>query len=188
MYNVSVIGNIGCGKSTLLHSLSMRQYEVAFEPVSDWKFLPKFYDDMKRWCFTLQVEILNSFKTMNINNKIVERSPWEACHIFAKNAYNNGLLSDDEYTLVENITHNVGYKPEVFIYLCASPELCMYRIKERNRECEGNITIEYITQLHELYENCITELKKEGKNVQIIDAWKSKEEICSEVSKWLDAM
>ena len=62
MYNISVIGNIGCGKSTLLTSLSDKQFDVAYEPVHEWKFLPKFYNDMKRWCFTLQVEILNSFK------------------------------------------------------------------------------------------------------------------------------
>lgn len=188
MYNVSVIGNIGCGKSTLLNSLSEKQFDVAYEPVHEWKFLPKFYNDMKRWCFTLQVEILNSFKNMDINNKIVERSPWEACHIFAKNAFNNGLLSDEEYRLIENITDNVGYKPEIFIYLRASPEVCMSRIDKRSRECESGIKMEYITQLYELYEDCIQKLIKENKKVIIIDAQNDKAKICKEVCEWLNTM
>ena len=188
MHNISVIGNIGCGKTTLLKLLSSKNYEVAYEPVNDWKFLPKFYNDMKRWCFTLQVEILNSFKMMDINNKIVERSPWEACHIFAKNAHNNELLSDDEYELVKNITENVGYKPEVFIYLRASPEVCMSRIYNRNRKCESSIDIEYIRQLYDLYENCIEDLIKEEKKVIVVDAWQPKEKICNEVCEWLKKM
>ena len=49
----------------------------------------------------------------------------EVCHILVKNSFNNGLLSDEEYRLIKNITDNVGYKPEIFIYLRVSPELCM---------------------------------------------------------------
>ena len=52
---------------------------------------------------------------------------------------------------------------EIFIYLRVSPELCMTRINKRNRECESNITIEYITQLYELYEDCIQKLIKKIK-------------------------
>ena len=186
MSNVSVIGNIGCGKSTLLDALSKKNFNVAYEPVHEWKFLPKFYNDMKRWCFTLQVEILNSFKNMDIKNKIVERSPWEACHIFAKNAFNNDLLTKEEFKLVENITENVGYKPDCFIYLRATPDICMTRIKERNRECESEISLEYVTQLYELYEDCIQKLLKGHNKVIIIDAEKNKDTICNEVCEWLN--
>jgi deoxyadenosine/deoxycytidine kinase len=183
--NISVIGNIGCGKSTLLHSLYDQEYDVAFEPVNDWKFLNKFYTDMKRWCFALQVEILNSFKVMDISNKIVERSPWEACNIFAKNSHLNNLMTDDEYHLICQITKSVGYKPDVFIYLRSTPELCMERIKKRNRHCESKVTAEYITQLHVLYDQCIEDLIKEGKHVFIVDAYKEKQSICEEVIEFL---
>lgn len=183
--SVSVIGNIGCGKSTLLHGLIDKGYEVLFEPVNQWKFLNKFYEDMQRWCFTLQVEILNSFKGMDTKNKIVERSPWEACNIFAKNSHMNNLLSDEEYALICQLTKSIGYKPDVFIYLRSTPELCMERIKERHRECETSITKEYITQLHGLYDQCIEDLIKEGKFVFIIDAFKDKDVICSEIDEFM---
>jgi len=186
MSNISVIGNIGCGKSTLLDSLVINGYDVAFEPVNEWKFLNKFYEDMKRWCFTLQVEILNSFKVMDIKGKIVERSPWEACNIFAKNSYLNNLMTDEEYAVICEITKNVGYKPDVFIYLRSTPELCIERIKIRNRHCENTITQEYIEQLHELYDQCIEDLVKEGKTVFVVDAYKNKDIICDEVVQFLE--
>ena len=185
MVNVSVIGNIGCGKSTLLHGLVEKGYDVEFEPVNEWKFLNKFYENMKRWCFTFQVEILNSFKVMDIDNKIVERSPWEACNIFANNSYLNNLMTKDEYDIICDITKNVGYKPDVFIYLKSSPELSMERIKNRGRICENSISLEYITQLQILYEHCIEELIKEGKKILIIDAHKDKNIICDEVVEFL---
>lgn len=183
--SISVIGNIGCGKSTLLNGLIDKGYEVMFEPVNQWKFLKKFYEDMRRWCFTLQVEILNSFKGMDTKNKIVERSPWEACNIFAKNSHMNNLLSDEEYGLICQLTNSIGYKPDVFIYLRSTPELCMERIKQRQRECESTITKEYITQLHELYVKCIEDLIKEGKYVFIVDAFKEKDDICEEVIEFM---
>ena len=183
--SISVIGNIGCGKSTLLEGLIQNGYDVAFEPVSEWKFLRKFYEDMRRWCFTLQVDILNSFNGMDTKNKIVERSPWEACNIFAKNSHMNNLMSDEEYNLICQLTESIGYKPHVFIYLRSTPELCMERIKMRRRDCETTITQEYITQLYDLYRQCIWDLVKEGKRVFIVDAHKDKDVICREVVEFI---
>lgn len=175
---VSVIGNIGSGKSSLLKSLS-NSYgcNVVYEPVNEWKFLSKFYADMNRWCFALQVEILNSFRNLKINNAIVERSPWEASNIFAKNLYNNKLMTEDEYMLIQSLTNDIGYKPDIFVYLRTDPDMCMSRIKNRNRECENSIEYEYISQLHELYEQAITTLTTEGRDVLIVDATMSIEEI-----------
>jgi deoxyadenosine/deoxycytidine kinase len=183
--SVSVIGNIGCGKSTLLHGLTNKGYGVIFEPVNQWKFLKQFYTDMQRWCFTLQIEVLNSFNNMNTKDKIVERSPWEACNIFAKNSHINKLMSDEEYELICQLTNSIGYKPDVFIYLRSTPDICMERIKIRNRECESSITKEYITQLHQLYEKCIQDLIKEGKIILIVDAFKDKDIICNEVHEFM---
>jgi deoxyadenosine/deoxycytidine kinase len=94
-------------------------------------------------------------------------------------------MTDEEFHLISDITVNVGYKPDVFIYLRATPELCMERIKKRGRECENEITLEYITQLHLLYEDCIKDLKKDNKLVYIVDAKYDKESCCQKVCDFL---
>jgi deoxyadenosine/deoxycytidine kinase len=170
MLNISIVGNIGCGKTTLLQQLAEKGYGVAYEQINEWKFLDKFYEDMHRWSFTLQVEILNSFKTIDILNKIVERSPWEACHIFAKNSFDNGFMSVEEYEIICDITKNVGHVPDVFIYIKASPQLCMERIKLRNRDCEKYISFAYIEQLYKLYEKNIENLLVNSRYIKIVDA------------------
>jgi deoxyadenosine/deoxycytidine kinase len=176
---VSIIGNIGAGKSTLLKELSSKGYKVVFEPVDQWTFLPQFYKNMKRWSFTLQVEILHSFHNLNTKNAIVERSPWEATNIFARNLYENEYMTLSEYNLIQNMTNR--YKmPELFVYLKSTPSTCIERIKKRNRTCETSISEEYISKLHTLYEASVKELEKSN-NVIHVCANQSKEELCKQV-------
>ena len=177
--SVSIIGNIGVGKSTLLKELKSKGYKVVFEPIDRWTFLPKFYQDMKRWSFTLQVEVLHSFQNLDVKNAIVERSPWEATNIFARNLYENGAMTNDEYNLIQNMT-SVNKMPELFVYLKSTPSMCMDRIKMRNRTCETSISEEYISKLHTLYELSIEKLQK-NHNIVVIDSKQSKEDLCAQV-------
>lgn len=177
---ISIIGNIGAGKSTLLKELCSKGYKVVYEPIEQWTFLPKFYEDMKRWSFTLQVEILQSFINIDTINAIVERSPWEATNIFARNLYENGNMTLDEYTLLQNMT-NYNEMPKLFIYLKSNPSICIERIKQRNRKCELNMSENYIKQLHGLYEQAVQVLQKKDYNVIVIDANQNKETLCTQV-------
>lgn len=163
--HISVIGNIGCGKSTLLSSLQDKGIHVEFEPVKEWTLLTKFYNDMKRWAFAFQMEVLHSFSKINTTSRctIVERSVWESFYIFAQNLRNTQCLTDEEFTLCEKMHDKFGSIPDVFIYLKTSPETCFERIKKRNRLAEEKISLEYIQNLHTLYEyetNLLTKYKK----------------------------
>ena len=48
--------------------------------------------------------------------------------------------------------------PDVLIYLRVSPEVSMQRIKERGRDAEGGITLDYMEKLHQGYESFIEEM------------------------------
>lgn len=177
---ISIYGNIGVGKSSLLSKLSDHKYKIYYEPVDTWKFLPLFYEDKKKYCFPLQIEIIQSFNEMVLSNSIVERSPMEACNIFAKCNYYDNNLSKLEFSLIQRMT-NQSKDPDVIVYLQATPKISYERIRERNRDCEKNISYDYVYQLHSFYESSIFDLIQKGKKVITLDASKSKDEIFSEL-------
>lgn len=170
MKNISVFGNIACGKSTLLKNLSKLGYKVFQEPVSDWHFLPKYYESPSRWCFALQMEILQSFSKFDAGpgTMITERSAFEALKIFATHSYLEGDLIKKEYDLIEYFSRQHRL-PDKFVYIKLSPEQCYQRLKQRSRDCEENVTLSYLTKLHELYEKTIGEMKENGMDVEVIN-------------------
>lgn len=167
MKTISVFGNIACGKSTLLKSLSKLGHDVFQEPVSDWYFLPRYYESPSRWCFALQIEILQSFSKSETNT-ITERSAFEAFKIFATHSYLEGDLIKKEYELIKYLSgqHKL---PDKFVYIKLSPEQCYQRMKQRGRDCEENVTLSYLTKLHKLYEKSIEEMKDNGMDVEVIN-------------------
>tara|TARA_Y100000389_G_scaffold201059_1_gene242855 strand:- start:3772 stop:4338 length:567 start_codon:yes stop_codon:yes gene_type:complete len=156
---ISIGGNIGCGKSTLLDRLQKEGYTVFFEPVDEWKHLTKFYENKERWSFTFQMEILNSFQKLKQDRTIYERSPWESYHIFSKMLLESGCMSPSEFELFEGLYNKLAWKPDLFIYLRTTPDICKERIIKRQRSCETNIDVEYLKNLHDryeaLYERCL---------------------------------
>tara|TARA_Y100000389_G_C17463148_1_gene523323 strand:+ start:3202 stop:3750 length:549 start_codon:yes stop_codon:yes gene_type:complete len=151
---ISIGGSIGSGKSTVLARLAREGYTVFFEPIDQWKHLSKFYQDRKRWGFTFQIEVLNSFsKCPNDGMVVCERSPWESYNIFSKMLVSNGEMNADEFELYGKLYDTLAWKPDLFIYLRTSPETCMARIRERDRHCESNINMEYLQYLNSMYED-----------------------------------
>lgn len=152
---ISIGGSIGCGKSTILDRLKKDGYAVFFEPLDEWKHLPKFYENKERWSFTFQMEVLNSFQKLKHEGEqcvVCERSPWESYHIFSKMLLENGCMTPGEFELFERLYDKLAWKPDLFIYLRTTPETCQERIRKRERPCETSIDIEYLKRLHEKYE------------------------------------
>ncbi len=159
---VVVAGNIGTGKTTLTNKLSERLgWKPNFESVEGNPFLEDFYVDMERWAYHLQVYFLthrfNTHRDIELSNSssIQDRSIYEDAHIFARNLYENGTMSQREYDTYHNLyTTMTGYlnPPDLMIYLKRSVPKLMERIKERNRECEKEIAVDYIAQLNRYYD------------------------------------
>ena len=134
MYEISIIGNIGSGKSTLLKFLEKKGYNVEYEDIEAWSFLSKFYEDKKRWAFTLQMQIINSFKKRKTNTLkyiITERSVYEACYIFGRNMYEKGYIDNDEYYLIEDVSNCDTKVPDVYIYMKTKKR---YMLKKNTRK------------------------------------------------------
>lgn len=183
---ISICGNIGSGKTTLLEHLKTDGYKIYYEPVEKWTFLSHFYKNMKEWAFKLQVQVLFSFlQTEEQTGKleIYERSPFESLYIFAYSLYQQKFMTHEEYSLIHKMTHQLAWKPDIIIYLRSNPELCLERIKRRNRESErGGISITYLKHLHDLYEERFS-----NNSDYIVDASLLKEEIYDKVQDILNA-
>lgn len=187
---ISLCGNIGCGKSTLISNLNQNQYayDVVQEPVSEMNdLLQNFYSDMNKWAFHLQCKVLLLYHDMlkrfsHNKSYIVERSPLESKYIFAQNLLESRNLSKIEHELYSDIYSHLSWEPDLIIYIQTDPDICLERIKSRSRECEDNISMEYVQSLHNLYER-FYEKHKYSKNIIVIDGSKSSAEVYESCKK-----
>lgn len=171
-------GNIGAGKSTFLNKIkeSLPELEVLTEPVNNWtnqifgqSLLENFYKETSRWAYTLEnLAMIHRVKDhIEIQNKknskiVIERSIYSGHYCFAKNSFANGHLSNLEWEIYEkwgNFLLKNCEPPKGFIYLKADPEVCISRIKKRNRLSEKKITLGYIKQIKDWHDKFL--LKKE---------------------------
>ena len=157
---VSIDGGIAIGKSTLCGLLEECGYKVLKEGLNEWgEILTLFYANPKRYCFTLQCAILLNMRTQykyiqSLPDEIVfiERSPLSAFSVFVENSKNSKLLTNIEYNIYKKLHNELGWNPDYIIGLTLNPNVAYERLKKRNRTCEQNTTLEYITQVSELYE------------------------------------
>ncbi len=186
---ICIEGNIGVGKTTLISKLKecIPDAEFVFEPVDTWKsiksnegenMLQKFYDDQERWGYSFQTlayitymkEIEDTIRTSKANKIVLDRSLDTNKYIFEKMLYNNGKISEIEhqmYNLWYDFYSNYVRKDfnNIIIYLRCDPQVALERIKKRGRVEEKDISLEYLTQIHNYHDEWL--LNKD--NVLVVD-------------------
>jgi len=175
-YNfIAIEGNIGAGKTTFATQFAKDvNAKLVLERFEENPFLPKFYEDQKRYAFPLEMSFLadryqqlsddlsqyDLFKTSVVSDYFVFKSI-----IFSK-----VTLSDDEYALyrkIFNFMYKDLVKPDLYIYLYQNVDRLLQNIKKRGRSYEQSITGEYLEQIHEGYMNFIKTQK--DLNILILD-------------------
>lgn len=160
---VALAGNIGAGKTTAAQLLARHfDYELFPEPVLDNRFLRLYYDDMKRWSFTLQMEFL--LKRIEHHSQIADhagpciqdRTLIEDPEIFAKYLHGLGHMRDEELNLYFDYFQRFNEKtrqPDKIVLL-HTPDInvLMRRIAERGRQEESDIGAEFLRGLNGYYE------------------------------------
>ena len=159
--NLGIAGNIGVGKTTLTEKLSQDLgFSAIYESVIDNPYLSDFYCNMKRWSFNLQIYFLqHRFRHhIEINNLakgvIQDRTIYEDASIFAYNLYEMKIMSKRDWntyiSLFDNMTQFLK-KPDLIIYLKASTDTLINRIKNRSRDYEKDIDEAYLHRLNIYY-------------------------------------
>lgn len=169
---VGIAGNIGVGKTTFTKLLCDHfGWEPHFEVVVENPYLKDFYDNMMRWSFNLQIYFLSKRfqvqkKIQHLDNSIVQdRTIYEDAKIFARSIYEMGNMEKRDWENYQELFGEMtGYlrAPDLIVYLQASTDSLISRIKKRGRDYEQNIDLEYLHLLNIYYDRWIKELQESG--------------------------
>lgn len=172
-------GNIGAGKTSLLDRFEDNKHiDVIKEPLDKWyntkgiDLIGEYYKDRLRYGYAFQVNVLTTIynqmlEKIALSNKnifILERGLSTAYHVFTQHLFSLGFINQYELITLETLYNSLNLdilKPNSIIYLKCSPETCMQRIIERNRECEtaiGGITLDELKSLQRFTNNYIDTL------------------------------
>jgi deoxyadenosine/deoxycytidine kinase len=167
---------IGAGKTTIIrHCLipyltnkGWRVTEIK-EPVDKWKNsgrLQQFYADPSRRGFQFQTRAFhdrirecqdkyNKYKDVT-DVFILERSVFTDL-LFIKCLYEANTIDLSEYEDIMDLwsmwAELMPFKPDLFIYLKPTVEVCMQRLRERNRDGEAGVSEEYQRDLQQKHDD-----------------------------------
>ena len=156
---IAIEGVIGVGKTTLATMLSETfGAKLVLEKFADNPFLPKFYENQDKYAFPLELSFMaerfqqlqndllspDLFHEIVVSDYITEKSL-----IFA-----GKTLPEDVFSLYTKLFHIIFAqlpKPDLLVYLYASPEKLKQNIIKRGRDYEQNIKLDYLAELQDGY-------------------------------------
>ncbi|MBI4412668.1 MAG: deoxynucleoside kinase [Deltaproteobacteria bacterium] len=155
---LAVEGPIGVGKTSLARMLAEDfKARLVLEEAETNPFLGQFYEDSRRHAFQAQVFFLLSryrqqieLKQQDLFNQVT------VCdYVFAKDQIFASLnLSDDEMDLYNNVYQLLDArlpKPDLVIFLQASADILMNRVKKRKSAFEKGLKGDYVEKVAQAY-------------------------------------
>jgi deoxyguanosine kinase len=173
---ITVEGSIGVGKTSLAKAIAKHyQYALLKEIVEENPFLGKFYENIEEWSFQTEMYFLcNRYKQLReikdnflLNNKSVVAD----YHIIKNLIFAQRTLNSEEYKKYLKIYHILTEnmpKPNVIIYLNASLDTLLERIKVRGRDIEKNISPLYLKQLSLDYDQAIQTFEIQHPDIPVL--------------------
>lgn len=165
---IIIEGNIGAGKTTLTSWLSNNtDYLIIPEPLEKWhclngfNLLKAYYENQEQWAMTFQsYTILTMMKrhwyTTNSRIKIMERSLMSTDKCFIPLMFKNNVLNKQQKEVLQEwisfLTDIFEFEVDAIIYIRTDPKTNYDRIRNRARLGENRITLTYLQNLHELYD------------------------------------
>ena len=152
---IAIEGAIGVGKTTLAKKISDTvKCKTLFEDYVTNPFLKDFYDNNQLNSFSTQVHFLlrrieQSIEVKTAENLLISDFYFGKDELFAKLN-----LTQVEYAMYQELRKKLDFNPpipDLIIYLQASSEILLERIKKRGLDIERNIKKEYIDSVNEIY-------------------------------------
>jgi len=155
---VVIEGPIGVGKSSLARKLAAHLgADLLLEQPDDNPFLSRFYGDMPGYAFQTQLFFL--FQRLKQMQAVAQPGMFSSAivgdFLFAKDSLFARLtLSDDEFRLYSQMYAQLApqvREPDLVIWLQASPETLLQRIRRRAIGMELGISADYLQRLCDAY-------------------------------------
>ena len=157
--HIAIEGGIGVGKTTLAKGLAEKLgASLLLEDIDDNPFLELFYQDPERHGLSVQLSFL--FSRLKQWQSMMQQDLFHRMiisdYLFAKDrlfAMTN--LSDEEFALYNQVAQAAAMdlpKPDLVIYLQSSPEVALHRVKKRNRSMERSISLDYLKQVNDTFD------------------------------------
>lgn len=201
---IGIAGNIGVGKTTFTKMVSEKlNLNPYYESVDDNPYLSDFYTDMERWSFNLQIYFLqhrfsHHMEIVNSNKGVIQdRTIYEDFSIFALNLYEMKIMSERDWLTYKDLFLNMTQflkKPDLIIYLKASTDTLIGRIKNRNRGYEKDMNQEYLHKLNIYYKRWFSQnldynvLEIDTNNFNIFNDRDKFDKICNDINIKLDKL
>lgn len=146
---IVLAGMIGAGKSTYTEMISSQLGTQAFYESVDYNpILDKFYDNPKKWAFSLQIYFLNArFRSikgaLRADHNVLDRSIYEDA-LFTYVNHLQGNISVEELAIYNDLLENMMEElegvpkksPDLLVFLDGPFEMILNRIQERGRDFE----------------------------------------------------
>ncbi|WP_062468868.1 deoxynucleoside kinase [Jeotgalibaca dankookensis] len=146
---IVLAGMIGAGKSTYTEMISSQLGTQAFYESVDYNpILDKFYDNPKKWAFSLQIYFLNArFRSikdaLRADHNVLDRSIYEDA-LFTYVNHLQGNISVEELVIYNDLLENMMEElegvpkksPDLLVFLDGPFEMILNRIQERGRDFE----------------------------------------------------
>ena len=153
-----VEGPIGAGKTSLAKRLAEHLgADTLLESAADNPFLPRFYQDSKRYALATQLHFLfdRARQVKELAQGDLFRSTLVADFLLDKDKLFAQLnLDEDEYQLYRRVFDDLSLHataPDLVLYLQAPVEVLQARIRQRGIDYERGMSADYLRRLAALY-------------------------------------
>ncbi len=172
---LTIEGNIGAGKTSLAQLISNEfNAKLILERFADNPFLPKFYENMERYAFPLEMSFLAD-RYQRLQDDIAQFDLFtdfvvSDYDVFKSLIFAQVTLQEEEFVLykrVFDLMYRNLAKPGLYIYLYQNTERLLRNIKKRGRDYEQKIKPEYLDNINKGYLQFMK--SQPALNVKIID-------------------
>lgn len=160
-----VEGNIGAGKSTVLERLRDEGYAVVPEPVDRWMesgALNGYYkgevDPFTFQCHILQTKVEALRAVAGEEIVVMERGFVGDANVFLRYNVDKGFVTEFQFGVYMDMMRSMvgGMELSGVIYLDASAETCLERVRKRARPGEEGVSGSLLSDIRSYYEGVVS--------------------------------
>jgi deoxyadenosine/deoxycytidine kinase len=169
-FYIEICGGIASGKTTFANLLKKIGIDAVFENFEINPFWQAFYSDPTRYAFETELTfLLQHYHQIKIANSKQGNFVFDFSPILDL-AYANVTLNNSQREVFLSVYKKIKCElpsPTLLIYLRCDPSIELKRIHQRGRSTENSISLEFLNQLNQSLEKCMSETANRNNIISI---------------------